>query len=89
MYAIRSYYAIGLDGIEIIDEKSPAQSAKMAVRIINEGKADVLMKGLVGTADFLRAILDKENGLRKGKLLSHLALFECPYYHKLLSYNFV
>ncbi|MFW5887825.1 MAG: bifunctional enoyl-CoA hydratase/phosphate acetyltransferase [Bacteriovoracia bacterium] len=73
-----------ISSIEIIEESNPAQAAKIAVKLINDGKADILMKGLIGTADFLRAVLDKENGLRKGKLLSHIGLFECPSYHKLL-----
>ena len=42
------------------------------------------MKGLVGTGPMLKAVLDKENGLRKGATLSHVALFETQFYHKLL-----
>ncbi|MDR2067582.1 MAG: phosphate butyryltransferase, partial [Holosporaceae bacterium] len=44
----------------------------------HDGETDVLMKGLVNTSDYLRAVLDKENGLRSGHLLSHLAAFELP-----------
>jgi len=75
---------LSLDGIEIIDEKSPAKSSKIAVQCIREGKGDIMMKGLVGTADLLRAVLDKENGLRKGETISHVALHEVKGYHKLL-----
>jgi phosphate butyryltransferase len=42
------------------------------------------MKGLLSTGTLLKAVLDKELGLRKGALLSHVAVFESPYYHKLL-----
>ena len=42
------------------------------------------MKGYISTGDLLRAVLDKDVGLRTGRLLSHLALFQSPYYHKLL-----
>ena len=73
-----------ITNIEIIDEKNPELSCTKAVGLINSGKADFLMKGLVGTAVLLKAILDKENGLRKEKLLSHVAFFETKYYHKLL-----
>ncbi len=74
-----------LDQVEIVDNKdSAAESAQIAARLIKEGKADVLMKGSVGTADLLRAVLDKENGLRTSSLLSHVAFFQSPYYHKLL-----
>ena len=53
-------------------------------KIIREGKADILMKGMVATGILVKAILDKEVGLLKGGLLSHLAFFESPYYPKLL-----
>ena len=56
----------------------------LAVRIAREGKADILMKGLVSTRLLVKAILDKDYGLIKGGLLSHLAFFETPYYHKIL-----
>ncbi len=74
-----------LSDIEIIDENVPAESARICVRLVREEKAHILMKGLVGTADYLRAIIDKENGLRKGSLLSHVGFFESPNYHKLIA----
>lgn len=73
-----------LSGIDIYEENNPAQASVKAVALIKEGKADILMKGLVSTAPLLKAVLDKENGLRKAKTLSHFALIESPYYHKLL-----
>ena len=45
---------------------------------MREGAGHTLMKGLVNTEDFLRAVLDKENGLRTGRILSHLAVLEIP-----------
>ncbi len=71
--------------VEIIDEPDPATASKKAVRIIRDGKGHILMKGLVGSADFLRAVLDKENGLRKGELLSHIGFFDPKAYHKLIA----
>ncbi len=73
-----------LSGIEIYEENIPAISSVKAVALIKEGKADILMKGLVSTAPLLKAVLDKENGLTKGSTLSHFALIESPYYHKLI-----
>ncbi len=73
-----------LTGIEIHEENNPAISSVKAVALIKEGKADILMKGLVSTAPLLKAILDKEKGLTKGSTLSHFALIESPYYHKLV-----
>lgn len=74
-----------LSKAEIVhNDKGGAMSAKMAVALIKEGKADILMKGHVSTGPLLKAVLDKENGLRKGGTLSHVAFFESPFYHKLL-----
>lgn len=69
---------------EVIDESNPARAAVKAARQITEGNADSLMKGLVNTSDFMKAVLNKEAGLRSGKLLSHLAAFEIPTYDKIL-----
>ncbi|HHS50256.1 MAG TPA: bifunctional enoyl-CoA hydratase/phosphate acetyltransferase [candidate division Zixibacteria bacterium] len=75
---------IDLSNYEIAHVDSAKEASKKAVSIIRDGGADALMKGLVSTADFMRAILDKERGLIASKLLSHIALFEIPHYHKLL-----
>jgi len=75
---------LNLDGINIIEEQNPNIAAVKAVEQIRLGNADVLMKGLVGSGAFLKAVLDGEKGLRKSKTLSHVAFFESPYYHKLI-----
>lgn len=74
-----------LSGVDIIEENDPARSSKIAVKQIREHKAHILMKGMVGTADYLRAVLDKEDGLRTGALLSHVGFFELDAYHKLIA----
>jgi phosphate butyryltransferase len=63
---------------EIIDEKDNNRAALKAVELVSTGEADMVMKGLVDTAAFLRAILDKEKGLRTGRILSHVAVFDIP-----------
>ena len=83
--AIAKEINVDISNCELVDEKDPAKASKVAVEIIRSGKGDIMMKGLVGTAPFLRAILDKDNGLRSGALLSHHAFFELPGYHKLLA----
>lgn len=77
---------IGFDltGIEIIDNPDKYGASAEAVKVIKEGRAEILMKGLVSTGVLLKAVLNKEVGLRKGALLSHVAIFETKYYHKLL-----
>jgi len=73
-----------ISNIEIIEESNPRQAAVVAVEQIRKGNADVLMKGLVGSGPFLKAVLDKEKGLRKSATLSHVAFFETPFYHKII-----
>ena len=76
---------LDLDGIQIVhNDKGASISAQLAVSIVKKGDADILMKGFVSTGVLLKAVLDKENGLRKSQILSHVAFFESPYYHKLL-----
>lgn len=73
----------GIFHIEHIPDKKDA--AAKAVELVNEGKADFLMKGLMDSAVYMRAILDKEKGLLPpGKTLSHVTILEVPSYHKLL-----
>ncbi len=69
----------------IIEENNSAKSAQIAVSEIRNGNADILMKGMVQTSDFLRAILNKEAGLRNSDLLSHIGFFEMPAYHKIIA----
>lgn len=73
-----------LNGIEIVEAPDDPSSALKGVELIREGRADVLMKGLVATSKFLHAIVDREHGIRGEGLLSHVGVFEVPTYHKLL-----
>lgn len=66
------------DCIEVIDETNVHKAALRAVELVSSGRASVLMKGLINTSDFLKAVLDRQVGLRCGNLLSHLAVFEVP-----------
>lgn len=75
---------IDISAYEIVDSKNLTESARIAVSIVSKGKADFLMKGLIGTADLLKAVLDKEIGLRGPGLLSHVMVYSVPNYHKLL-----
>lgn len=71
---------IGLDlsEIEIIDERDDLNAAARATSLVSSGDADVLMKGHLHTDDFLRAVLDKETGLRTGSIMSHVFALETP-----------
>lgn len=69
---------------EIIDIKDMAEASLKAVELVSSGKAHMVMKGLVDTAVILKAVLNKEVGLRTGNVLSHVAVFDIEMYHKLL-----
>ena len=70
--------------MRIVNEENDGAAVKLAVKMVHDNEGDILMKGNVPTAVLLRAVLDKETGLRKGEVLSHFALFEVPTYPKLL-----
>jgi len=70
---------------QIIHESDEQKAANLAVKLIHEGKGDILMKGLVSTDKYMRAILNKEFGLLPPKaVLSHVAVLEVPSYEKLI-----
>ena len=67
---------LDLNKVTVINEPDIKKSAEVAVKLVHNGEAQLVMKGLIGTADFLRAVLNKEWGLRTGKILSHVAVFD-------------
>lgn len=70
---------------EIVHEMSDVSGAQKAVEMAREGEVDVIMKGLVSTDKYMRAILNKEKGLvTANTILSHVVVMESPAYHKLL-----
>lgn len=69
----------------ITNETDPVKASRIAVESVSSGQSQVLMKGLVPTATILKAVLDKEIGLRTGNILSHVALFELEGYDRMLS----
>ncbi|WP_425447603.1 phosphate butyryltransferase [Dethiothermospora halolimnae] len=75
---------LDINGIDIVDEKDVTEASRKAVELVSSGKAHIVMKGLVDTSIILKAVLDKEIGLRTGKVLSHVAIFDTECYDKLL-----
>lgn len=78
---IESLLPQGSEDFEIIHSQNPAEDA---IAQIHSGSADLLMKGRIQTAHLLRAVLNKDTGLRQGELLNHIAVVESPNYHKFL-----
>lgn len=78
---------LGIDHtkFDIIDIEDETEAADEAVRLTRNGNADIVMKGLVGTDKFLKAVMDKETGLMiPGAVLSYVCAVEISSYHKLL-----
>lgn len=74
---------IDLSDYAIVHESDKVEACRKAVHFVREKQADVVMKGIVDTAIILKAVLDKEIGLRDAPVLSHVAVFEVPGYDRL------
>ncbi len=81
---IAAEIGMNIDDYKVVDIKDPIEAAHEAVKYVHDGNADMYMKGLIETKDFLRSVLDKEVGLRSGRPLSHVCVFEMKGYDKLL-----
>lgn len=76
--------ALDLSTVEIKGVTDKQQACDTAAGLARDNKGSILMKGMVTTGMLMKAVLDKSNGLMSGGLLSHIAFFESPYYHKLI-----
>ena len=87
-YAVEKGKEMGFIEPIYVDGDDKDECARRAVALCKNGEADILMKGLINTDVLLRAILDKEKGiLRKGHVLTHVAMAEIPKYEKLLFFT--
>lgn len=84
IFAIAREIGLSLDKCQLVPEADPVVAARKAVALVASNQGDLVMKGRVGTADILRAVLDKEQGLRTGRLLSHVTAFEVKNFDRLL-----
>lgn len=73
-----------LANVQIIHEKDSVNAARIATKLVSDKNADILMKGLIDTSTILKQVLDSEIGLRTDKIISHIAVFDIPTYHKIL-----
>ncbi len=81
---IASEIGMNLADFKVIDEKDIVEASLKAVKLVHDGEADMYMKGLLPTGTFLKSVLNKEVGLRTGKPLSHVCVFEIPGIDRLL-----
>ena len=84
IYACAEQTGLSLAKEDVIHMPAPETAALHAAYLVSSGKADVLMKGHIHTDDFLRAVLDKEVGLRAGYRMSHIFACEIPAIDRLL-----
>lgn len=77
---------VGLDlaAEQVLHEADESVAARKAIGLIREGKARLLMKGKINTATLIRAVLDKETGLRTRRLLSQVIVFQVPNFNRLM-----
>jgi len=84
IFRIADEIGVNVDSLEIIKETDNRKSAEIAVNMVAAGDADIIMKGQLQTAELLKAVLEKDKGLRTGNLISHCGLYEIPGYPRLL-----
>ena len=84
---IAAEIGMNLNEYSVIDEKDIVEASLKAVKLVHDGEADMYMKGLLPTGTFLKSVLNKEVGLRTGKPLSHVCVFEIPGIDRLLFFT--
>ena len=75
---------VPLDGIELLQESNERIACARVVEMARNGEVDMIMNGLAQPGHLLRAALDKEKGLRTGKLVTDVSIFEIPGRDRLL-----
>jgi len=76
IHAVALKDGVNISDFEIIDVKDDIEASLKAVGLVHDGVADMYMKGLINTKDFLKSVLNKEVGLRTGNALSHVCVFD-------------
>jgi phosphate butyryltransferase len=75
---------LDLSATQIVNEVDPAAAIRQAVALVREGRARLLMKGKTATASLIRAVIDKDSGLRTGRQLSQVVVFQAPGFDRLM-----
>lgn len=75
------------DKLEIIHASTDGEAIAIMLRLFQENQCDFIMKGKIDTKVLMRAIINKENGLNEGKMISSVSLIEIPNYHKMVLFT--
>ena len=81
--ALAAADSFDLGKVRVVDEKDPEKLGLTAVGLVSSGEADVLVKGKLNTSDFLRAVLNRDVGLRTGRQLNVIMAYDVPGQKKL------
>ncbi|MBC7223223.1 MAG: phosphate butyryltransferase, partial [Anaerolineae bacterium] len=84
MRQIAAQEGLSLKGMDIIHQPQPRLAAQEAVQLVTDGMADLIMNGRAQPGDLLRAVLARESGLRMGRLLTDVSVFEIPGFDRLI-----
>jgi phosphate butyryltransferase len=85
IYKLCESFSVKKNSVTVIESENENKASQEAVRLVKSGEADIVMKGLVSTDKFLKAVMDKDNGLMlPGSTLTYVGAMEIPAYHKLL-----
>jgi phosphate butyryltransferase len=82
--ALAAEHNVDISRMHLVNEPDPIKGARRVMEMLRTGQVDLAMKGKIETGDFLRAALDREAGLRVGRLFSHVAILEIPEFDRLL-----
>ena len=78
IWALADEIGFEIPAHQVLNETNNGEAARRAVAMVRDGNAELLMKGKLGTAELVRAVLDREAGLRTGRVLSQVIVFEVP-----------
>lgn len=84
IFSIMDKMGVARDTLPVLDEPDSDRAVRVAIGLVRDGKASMLMKGKTDTPTLLKAVLDAETGLRTGRVLTHVAVVEVPAYPKLI-----
>ncbi len=73
-----------LDPSQVVDAGDDPSCAARSVELIRSGAGAMLIKGMLQTGTLLKAVVNRESGIRSGEVMSHVAILDVPGYHKLL-----
>ncbi|MGD2207354.1 MAG: bifunctional enoyl-CoA hydratase/phosphate acetyltransferase [Anaerolineae bacterium] len=84
LHTVADQEGIDLDGMDMIEESNMVQAAYKAVAMVHAEEADLVMNGHAQPVELMKAALDGEKGLRIGKLISDVSVFEIPQFDRLI-----